>query len=457
MCQLEGGAGRCVKLMKQMKQLGFETVEDGKPNGVPRPKARRKKRIKTDAGRISADRPEEKKIWRVGEFLDYWNEVFKTQTFTVEGEVTGLHEHPTGLYFSLKDKEDGGVMDCYMNPYLYRRLGLALEDGLLVQATGAANIYKQKGRFSFRAETIALSGEGSLKRAYELLKKKLEAEGLFARKRPLPEFIERIGIVTSRTGAVIDDFRKNLKPLGLQLFFKDVRVEGATAVDQIVAAISLLNRSVPDLDAIALIRGGGSLEDLQPFNNELVARAVFGSNVPVIAGIGHDRDVPITSLVADKETSTPSIAALVINSSWDRAFSELPIAERSLFADFEGILSGCKATVALSAEKMIGRLSGIITRYREMAKLLRDKFSVALDETARKLSSLEKSLALADPERNLRLGYSLVFDAQGRVVRNAEDLREGERIRTRLHKGEVESDVAKILKTWENEDNKNRE
>ncbi len=442
-----------------MKQLGFENIEE-KAAAVPKPRAKRKKqiatdnkRILTDIGRIGTDSTDKKKIWKVGEFLDYWNEVFKAQTFTVEGEVSGLHDHPTGLYFSLKDKEDGGVLDCYMNPYLYRRLGFTLEDGLLVQATGAANIYKQKGRFSFRVETVTLSGEGSLKRAYELLKKKLEAEGLFARKRPLPEFIGRVGVVTSRTGAVIDDFRKNLKPLGLKLFFKDVRVEGAAAADQIVEAISLLNRTVPELDVIVLIRGGGSLEDLQPFNNENVARAIFASAVPVIAGIGHDRDVPIASLAADRETSTPSIAALVINSSWDRAFARLPIAERTLVADFDGLLVGLRSTIALSAEKIVGRLSSIITRYRAMAWTLNEKFSLALDEAVKRVTVIEKSLALVNPERNLRLGYSLVFNENGRVVRDAGDLKEGETIRTRMHRGEVESRVAKILKTWENREN----
>jgi exodeoxyribonuclease VII large subunit len=432
-----------------MKQLGFDIEE--KP-AAPKPKAKRKKRIATDAERILTDKTE-KKIWKVGEFLDYWNEVFKAETFTVEGEVNDAREHPTGLYFTLKDDEGGGIMDCYMNPYLYRRLGLALEAGMVVQATGAANIYKQKGRFSFRAETIVLSGEGSLRQAYELLKKKLEAEGLFARKRPLPEFIERIGIITSRTGAVIDDFRKNLKPMGLALFFKDVRVEGASAADQIIEAIALLNREVSDLDAIVLIRGGGSLEDLQAFNNEKVARAVFASAVPVIAGIGHDRDVPIVSLVADRETSTPSIAALVVNSSWDRAFTGLPALQRDLFAEFEGLLAGLKSLVALSAEKMTGRLSGLVTRYRAVAQTMREKFAAALDEAVKRTAVLEKSLAMANPERNLRLGYSLVFDAAGRIVRDAGTLKEGDVLRTKMHKGDVESRVEKVI---EREDNTNK-
>lgn len=433
-----------------MKQLGFINLgaEEEKP---VKPKAKRARgrvapRITTNQKRIDADKDEKegKKVWKVGEFLDHWNGVFSAQTFTVEGEVSDAHEHPTGLYFTLKDDEGGGVLDCYMNPYLYRRLGLAVEAGMVVQATGVPNIYKQKGRFSFRAETLVLSGEGSLRQAYELLKKKLEAEGLFARKRPLPEFISRIGVITSRTGAVIDDFRKNLKPLGLQLFFKDVRVEGASAPDQIIEALRLLNGGVPNLDAIVLIRGGGSLEDMQPFNNENVARAVFASAVPVIAGIGHDRDVPIVSLVADRETSTPSIAALAVNSSWDRAFSQVPVAERDILGRFEGLLQGISATMDLASEKMIGRLNGLVTRYRDIARTLREGLASALEETANRLASLEKSLALADPARNLRLGYSLVFGPGGRVVRDAALLKKGDILRTRMHHGEVESKVEKV-------------
>ncbi len=442
-----------------MRQLGFINL-DKNGERTPHPKAKRKSSPRKKAETlISADQPinadikGEKRIWRVGEFLDHWNDVFKAETFTVEGEVSDAHEHPTGLYFTLKDSEDGGVMDCYMNPYLYRRLGFALEAGLVVQATGVPNIYKQKGRFSFRAETLVLSGEGSLRQAYELLKKKLEAEGLFARKRPLPEFISRIGVITSRTGAVIDDFRKNLKPLGLELFFKDVRVEGASAPAQIIAALEAMNRVAPDLDAIVLIRGGGSLEDLQPFNNESVARAVFASRVPVIAGIGHDRDVPITSLVADRETSTPSIAALVVNSSWDRVLADLPVLAGELFARFDGLMAGVKATVALSAEKMVGRLGGLVSRYEVIARTIRDAFTASLENALQRVSAAEKSLALADPARNLRLGYSLVFGPSGRVVRDARELKAGENIRTRMHKGEVRSRVENISETWENKEN----
>lgn len=441
-----------------MKQLGFMNLEgEEKKRAAPKPKARRagKKKAKAavhgeEAVRIAG---EEKRIWKVGEFLDHWNDVFAAETFTVEGEVSDAHEHPTGLYFTLKDGDGGGILDCYMNPYLYRRLGLALEAGLVVRATGVPNIYKQKGRFSFRVETLVLSGEGSLRQAYELLKKKLEAEGLFARKRPLPEFIGRIGVITSRTGAVIDDFRKNLKPLGFELFFKDVRVEGASAPDQIIEAIRLLNRGVPDLDAIVLIRGGGSLEDMQPFNNENVARAVFASAVPVIAGIGHDRDVPITSLVADRDTSTPSIAALAVNASWDRAFAAVPVAERDLLARFEGLLKGVAATIDLASEKMVGRLSGLVTRYKDIARALREGLSAAIENAMNRLAGLEKSLALADPERNLRLGYSLVFGPENRIVRDASLLKKGDPIRTRMYRGEVESKVEKVTEKGDNYEN----
>ncbi len=432
-----------------MKQLGFENVEE--EESKPQPRAKRKKRIATETKQTLTAQTE-KKIWKVGEFLDHWNEIFQAETFTVEGEISDAHEHPTGLYFTLKDDDGGGVMDCYLNPYLYRRLGFMLEAGMVVQVIGTANIYKQKGRFSFRAETVILSGAGSLRQAYELLKKKLEAEGLFARKRSLPEFIERIGIITSRTGAVIDDFRKNLKPLGLSLFFKDVRVEGASAAEQIIEAIALLNRSVPDLDVIVLIRGGGSLEDLQAFNNENVARAVFASAVPVIAGIGHDRDVPIVSLVADRETSTPSIAALVVNASWDRLLTGLPILQRDLLAEFEGLLAGLRSFLTLSAEKMVGRLNGIVTRYRVIAQTIRDKFTAALAETTERVAALEKSLTMANPERNLRLGYSLVFDAAGHIVREAGILKKGDILRTRFHRGDIESRVEKILEKGENKD-----
>lgn len=360
----------------------------------------------------------------VSQFLDFINETIGVVGFSVQGEITGWKVHPSGVYFSLKDKEDGSLMDCYLSPYAFRGMGIAVEDGLEVKVNGAPSIYKPKGKFSFRVETMELVGEGSLKKAYDLLKKKLEEEGLFDRKRKLPEFVTRVGVVTSRTGAVIDDFRKNLAKLGLHIYLYDVRVEGTKAVDQITKAIHWFNKNMPDLDALAVMRGGGSLEDLQPFNNEIVARALFASKIPTIGAIGHDRDVPIAALVADSMTSTPTAAAMLINHSWDRLTTALPEHERNLVYNFENLLSQTKSLIDAG----------------DMAHLFRR----LLDEITAKARSFETYLQGVDPGRNLKLGYSIIMDAQGKVLKDATKLTRGKEISARLAKGSFTAKVEDI-------------
>lgn len=369
----------------------------------------------------------EEKVWSVGAFLDHLNEVLEGERASVVGEVTELNKHPTGYYFSLKDAEGGGILQCYLSPWRARSLGIDFEEGFLVKAGGIPSIYKARGRFSFVVENVELVGEGSLKKAYELLKAKLEKEGLFARKRPLPEFITSIGVVTSKTGAVIDDFRKNLKKLGFKVYLYDSRVEGAQAVPNLVAGIDYFNESAAKpVDVLVVIRGGGSLEDLQAFNNEAVARKIFSSRLPVLCGIGHDRDVPIASLVCDKAVSTPSMAAEAMNSSWDGLMLDLPVTAHRLASSFASAFAGLEG---------------------EVERLLRpvaDRFLSRMEGIGEEIGNLAKYLNAADPMRNLKLGYSVVFDGKGKVVKDVRVLKKGDKMKTKLYRGTVESEVSKI-------------
>lgn len=385
-------------------------------------------------------------IFSVGEFLDYINELFLARKYTIEGEISEFRPHPTGVYFSLKDKENDGILNCYMNPYAYRSLGVTLDDGMLVKAYGSPRIYKPKGRFSFVADKIELSGEGSLRKAYELLKKKLEDEGLFSRKRTIPEFIQTVGIITSKTGAVIDDFRKNLKSLGITLFLYDVRVEGVHAHEQISKAIRWFNKNKPECDVIVLIRGGGSLEDLQPFNNEIVAREIFASNIPVIAGIGHDRDVPIASMVSDYTTSTPSFAAMIVNESWKRLSEDVVFAERMIFDWFEETIRTVRSLMGDAAGKCMSAIRYIRTRSRGYAEMIVRAFQEMLYRSSVACTSAEKILAAVSPERNLKLGYSIIFDVSGKVVKSISRVKSGDKIDVMLSDGSfgvVVNDVGK--------------
>ncbi len=373
------------------------------------------------------DNQREEKVWSVGAFLDHMNDVLKGERASVVGEVAELKKHPTGFYFSLKDGEGGGILQCYLSPWKARSSGIDFEEGFLIKAGGTPSIYKPRGSFSFVVEEVELVGEGSLKKAYELLKSKLEKEGLFARKRALPEFISSIGVVTSRTGAVIDDFRKNLKKLGFKVFLYDSRVEGAQAVPNIISGIDYFNGDVAKpVDVLVVIRGGGSLEDLQAFNNEAVARKIFSSRLPVLCGIGHDRDVPIASLVCDQAVSTPSMAAEAMNASWNGLMLDLPVTAHRLSSSF--------ASAFALLENEVERL----------LKPVSERFVSRMEGIGEEIGNLAKYLNAADPLRNLKLGYSVVFDGKGKVVKDVRGLQKSDTITTKLYRGTVESEISKI-------------
>ncbi|MBI5420729.1 MAG: exodeoxyribonuclease VII large subunit [Parcubacteria group bacterium] len=409
------------------------------------------------------------KVFTVSGFLNFLNTVLGERDVFIRGEVSSVQVHPSGIYFTLKDKIDESILNCYIRPSTYERMGVQIEEGLEVKVSGVPNVYKPKGRLSFLVYSLELAGEGSLKKAYEMLKKKLESEGLFERKRALPEFITRIGIITSRTGAVIDDFRRNLESLGLQLYFYDARVEGARAVDDILRGIRWFNTHMDDLDILVIIRGGGSLEDLQAFNNEFVARAIFSSKIITLCGIGHDRDVPITNLVADRATSTPSIVAMTINESWKRLHEGVPTLAQDLLYSFEAVLSERKNYIRGSVDQMLGYMSQLFLRYkylgreleqallgiglrleeirkrsREMIGLARAALEQIFKEVSRKLISYETYLEGVSPERNLKLGYSIIRNVKGGVVKSVEDLAVGEKVMTKLYKGEFVSKIEEI-------------
>ncbi len=385
-------------------------------------------------------------VFSVGEFLDFINEILGAHDFFVQGEVIGARPHPTGMYFSLKDAEAGGVMDCYMSPYAYRGLGIVIEDGMQVKVGGIPSIYKPKGRFSFKVETLEPVGEGSLKKAYEALKKKLEEEGLFARKRALSEFIARVGLITSKTGAVIDDFRRNLAALGMKVYHRDVRVEGAAAVNQVVSAIGSFNRRKQSIDVLVVIRGGGSMEDLQAFNNELVVRAVFASRVPTIISIGHDRDVPLAQMAADASASTPTATAILINASWDRL--------RNISGQADTLLYAMERAIDTEQGRLDGawhRLDGFVQRILGAGQRLQQRIALAMQRVGQVIGQIqqtidaaERQLVAVSPERQLRLGYSIVTDDAGAVIRSASQLRHGQVVNTRLAKGAFASEVKEL-------------
>ena len=363
----------------------------------------------------------EKEPLSVSEFLDIVNSLVGEEEFLITGEVTGFKLHPAGVFFSVKDPEDS-LLKCYLSPYLYRSLGVEFEDGSRVVIGGRAEIYKRRGDLTMKVISVALAGEGELKKAYEELKKKLEEEGLFDRKREIPEFIKRVAIITSRSGAVIDDFRKNIKPLGFDLSLADSRVEGARAVPEILSALKYFNDNSKDYDILVLMRGGGSLEDLQAFNSEKVARALFAMKIPTIAAVGHDRDVPIANLVADHAVSTPTAAAMRINVSWDGLVSALPQLSEELLHRFE---------------------LNFLPDFSDLGQNITLAFESLVEAMKIRIKTAESLFAAHDPRSVLNLGYSLSLNSNGKAIKSAEELELGEEIKTQFAKGAIWSKINK--------------
>jgi len=291
----------------------------------------------------------------------------------VEGEVTNASTSGRGhIYFSLKD--DGAAIDCVMWLSRARRLKFQVEDGLAALASGSLTIYPQRGRFQMVVDRIEPQGVGALQLAFEQLKKKLEAEGLFAaeRKQALPALPNRIGIVTSATGAALQDMLKILRRFpNLEVLVAPAMVQGEGAATEIAAAIKSLT-ATNRVKLIIVGRGGGSLEDLWAFNEEAVARAIATSPVPVISGVGHEVDFTIADFVADIRATTPTQAAEIVVSRLEEQERRLADARALLLRDIDRKLALART-----------RLSGLagssgLARVPQRVRLLHERLQRAL-------------------------------------------------------------------------------
>ncbi|HSY19755.1 MAG TPA: exodeoxyribonuclease VII large subunit [Candidatus Acidoferrales bacterium] len=396
----------------------------------------------------------------------------------VSGEITNLRAQSSGhMYFSLKDA--GAQLSCvlFSREKVSQREFLA--DGKKVLLQGEVTVYEARGQYQLIVRAVELQGVGALQIAFEKLKQRLAAEGLFApeRKRPLPRFPQRIGLVTSPTGAAIRDVLHVIQRRNpaLEIILAPARVQGDGAAEEIAEAIQTLNEfnsspvtHHPSLDLILITRGGGSLEDLWAFNEEPVARAIFESTLPVVSAVGHEIDFTIADFVADFRAATPSAAAEIITEGVfaSREFvAEAPAllqraARRGLESATDnftqlgarlsrlhprrrldeslqqlddlqsGLLRGLKSTVrsrSLILENLAGRFS-------------RAKPSQALKSRREALRQLERRLNVLGPEQVLARGYSITTDATtGKVLRDAAKVKPGQKLKTRLAKGEVRS------------------
>jgi len=413
----------------------------------------------------------EDKIFSISEYIGFLNSELKRCAAKIIGEVGKVDIYPSGhVYFSLRDEKDQSVINCIIWRSQYRLFGIEIKEGIKIIATGRPEIYKQTGRFSFIAETIELAGEGILKKEYEKLKKKLGDEGIFeeSKKRAIPAYPQKIGIITSKQGAVLADFLSNIGNYGFKIKMVDSRVEGQSAITDLLSAIKTIKKK--DIEVLVIMRGGGSFESLQPFNNELLIREVANFPVPVIVAIGHDKDVSLVSLAADLEVSTPSIAAITLSKSWKEAIIFLERYERNIIGGYENILQNVHSLINRSIDIVRDSKNMIVDEYKRIENKIKisfQNFSNSLDNIGFGLDNLldkyfsglkyliltaqqnlkhaEKIILANNPERQLNLGYSIAF-YNGKIIRNTGDAKIGEIIDLRVIDGTITSQIKNINK-----------
>jgi len=422
-----------------------------------------------DAGQLDIDEPVS-----VSTFLKHVNRSLGSIEASVQGEITQIKEKYGNYYLTLSDSEEESAMDCVIKERHYEMAGFELEEGIEVVLSGAPSVYKKYGRFSFRARSVELVGEGALKKAYEKLKAKLTEEGIFAEehKQTMPQFAQRIGLITSPGSDAYHDFAANCGQYGFSVQFYPSRVQGGRAVEELLEALTFFQES--NVDAVVITRGGGGdLEVLQAFNNEQVVRAVSAMDTPVISGIGHEKDVPLTSLAADVKVSTPTGAAEVINRSWQQLRNHLQRFAQTIPARYQEVLRIRQHRLRQYSQRIrqeFRQLTGMLDRLRERMQTffnslvhgfkrdksqlqrLRSDMLTAFDRTLaakkRALKNLEQRLTDADPRTKLSQGYSIISTDEG-VVRSIRDVSTGDDIEIRVADGTIASHVTD---TYTNDD-----
>lgn len=373
----------------------------------------------------------------------------------VEGEISGLKYHaPSGhTYFNLKDTD--AILKAVFFARFNRPTKFELKDGLQVLCFGKVSIYEARGDYQLYVERVEPKGLGALQLAFLQLKEKLAKEGLFepAHKKPLPRFPRTVGVVTSPTGAAIRDILQvvNRRFKGTNVLLNPVKVQGEGAAEEIARAIEEMNQ-FDDIDVLIVGRGGGSLEDLWAFNEEVVARAVFRSRIPVISAVGHEIDWTICDWVADLRAPTPSAAAELVVQNREDLEIRLRDFRVRLKNSIEGILQEKKETLRVLKESYAFRQPlTLVNQYAQRLDELMRQFQNYLKNLVRQKDQAFRStvgrLQALSPLAILERGYSITFNQSGALLKDAREVKKGETLRTRLHRGTVYSKVETVEKS----------
>ena len=397
-----------------------------------------------------------KNAYSVGQVNRYVKNMFTQDFFLqkiyVKGEVSNCKYHTSGhIYFSLKDET--GTMSCVMFAGHRRGLAFSMKDGDKVIVGGSVDVYERDGRYQLYAKEITLEGAGALYERYLALKQELEEMGMFAGeyKQPIPKFIRRLGVVTAPTGAAVQDIRNisyRRNPY-LQIILYPALVQGADAAESIVKGIRMLDRL--NVDVIIVGRGGGSIEDLWAFNEEIVARAIFECRTPVISAVGHETDFTIADFVADLRAPTPSAAAELAVNDYRSVVESFSVYRQRMYRAMSTRLDLYRSRLANFSTKF-GYLSPEY-RLREQRQRLADAESSLqnamegkLKENRHRLSLYVERFTGLSPLRKLNQGFSYVADQEKRTLTSVKQVKNGDTIYISVTDGTIEAKVNSIKK-----------
>lgn len=386
------------------------------------------------------------------------------------GEISNFRRRPNHQYFALKD--EGAVIQATMWAGQFRKLDFELEEGMKVLAIGRISIYPPSGSYSINIESLVPDGVGALALKFEQLKKKLAAEGLFDQrwKQKLPQFSKKIAVVTSPSGAVIRDIITTVQrrfPMS-QIVLYPTKVQGAGAAEEISGNIRRANER-GDFDVMIIGRGGGSIEDLWGFNEEIVVRAIFESRIPIISSVGHETDVTLADFVADSRAATPTAAAELAtpntkidlinwaNEQESRLFNRLThlikirrerlekLSQSVVFRQPERLYDGhvqkldrlCERLTVLTENKV----ANMKHRYELSANRLIPTYSKIVESKKNKTEQLYQSLLLLDISKIKARGFSLITDENGKIIKSVSDVKKGQALDVELTDGQVKVEV----------------
>ncbi|HEY4510040.1 MAG TPA: exodeoxyribonuclease VII large subunit [Candidatus Paceibacterota bacterium] len=387
----------------------------------------------------------------------------------VRGEVNDVRSVRAQMaFFDLKDSDGKDfVMKCAMFGWQFKKFQHLIENGLEVVVIGKLRLYKN-GSLSIVAEEIQPYGEGAWQKAFEALKKKLGAKGYFdeSRKRAIPQIVQRIGLITSEEGQGLHDFEMNLGNYGFQVLLYGVWVEGDRAEASIVKAFQWFNKNRPDMDVLVLIRGGGGFENLKVFNSEKIAEAIVASRVPVITGIGHEKDESIADYVADKRLSTPTAVAVFLRTQREDLMRTVDMLWENMKEKVEGLIEEQRLSIHSHARELQVSMERVVEANRfsisQMAEKLHRGFGKVFESFGNlrqrliglrydyekyvytSIANVEKAasvLSSLNPENVLQRGYSITHNAQGKILKSVDQIQLNDEVAVRLWKGKFSSRV----------------